>query len=157
MPTNILNTIVPDYPIRNGNPEVCHVFTGNFIIRRNNADAPGNYVMPNHGDSHEFILNLLANNHYHQHEQINPGDIILMYENGVLTHSMVAVNEHIWFGVNNIQTFGPWFVQQRIPIDTLPLRREIDINLVALEGYNQETHRFMVLDRVFEVAIYGQN
>jgi hypothetical protein len=52
---------------------------------------------------------------------------------------MVAINEHVWFGVNNSTIFGRIFEVSGIPFDTLPLRREIDFLELNEGTINYET------------------
>jgi hypothetical protein len=45
-----------------------------------------------------------------------PGDLVGMFDNGVLTHSLIAITETQWFAVNNSGTFGD-FTPGRTLID----------------------------------------
>lgn len=139
MLTNLLGVNVPDYPYEG--QEICHLFTGNWVIHH---DQQGNRyrLLHENENSYDFIIEVLE--HYGKNMQddelILPGDIILIdHHNHYIGHSMVAINEHVWFGVNNSTTFGKIFEVSGIPFDTLPLRREIDFLELNDGAINYET------------------
>lgn len=59
-----------------------------------------------------------------------------------ITHSMIAISPTIWFGCNNIVTFGNFFNALNIPANSLYGRREVDINSVAAGILNLATFTF---------------
>lgn len=143
MPTNLLGTIVPDY---HGHvQEVCHWFTANYLLCRaglavnyqiNNTYGPLNFL---YNTIHQLNLNRVVAG------PIQPGDLIIIGNGpagGALahvTHSMIAISPTIWFGCNNLLSFGALFQNMNIPTDTLSSRREID--LLAINANLIPAHR----------------
>ena len=124
MPTSLLGVTVPDYP--NTDQEACHLFTGNWIIHRINPNV--GYRLLHREPSYQFIIRILQEHNFTLQVggQIQPGDIILIdHINNYIGHSMVAINNNVWFGVNNLGTFGLLFQNSGIAVDTLCERREI--------------------------------
>ena len=157
MPTSIFGLVIPDHP--DPRMEACHQLTGN-IIQAINQPGYHEYQPLGIGETAmDFVLNKLANFGYHQRHEGQPiqsKDIILMYENGCLNHSMVALRCNLWFGVNNLNTFGPSFVHLGIPADTLPYRREIDMQLFP--GFTPISRVVTLPDgRAFEIAVYSND
>lgn len=140
--TILLGVEIPEYP--NDGQEICHCFTGNFITHSQYFHLQYDLVQVG-TNTPMFISNIIQNYHYRliaNNNQINSGDIILIYNRNVLVHSMVAVNQDIWFGVNNLTTFGTAYVEHGIPTDTLCCRREIDMRLC--NNYNAMARTFSI-------------
>ncbi len=138
MPTSLLGVTVPDYP--NTDQEACHLFTGNWIIHRINPNA--GYRLLHNESSHQFIARILQTYNYTLQVggQIQPRDIILInHTDYTIGHSMVAINNNVWYGVNNFGTFGLIFQNSGIPVDTLSQRREVDFLELNLGTINYVT------------------
>lgn len=155
MPTNLLGVIVPDY---NGQGiETCHEFTRNFL-RIRDEHLNGYQTAAAAGlDSIHFLLDYLneGENEYQLRnieDQIQPGDIICLgigldQANGVLLHSMIAIDEANWFGTNNVGTFGLLFQRANIVPATLPQRRAINLNVLGINGESAFNVNTYMLER----------
>lgn len=151
MPTLLLGTLVPDYP--NAGQEMCHCFTCNFLLQQH-AQGVVNYVMPN-ADSLQFLYNTLHRLGMQRNNgQIAPGNLIIIGNGrtatggvGLVTHSMIAINQHVWFGCNNLNTFGVDFNNRQIPLDTILMRREINLQALGINiNYANRTFNGFTFD-----------
>lgn len=122
MPTILLRTAIPDYP--NNGQEICHLFSANYLLSR--ANGVVNYKMPQNGvDSINFLFNVIHRfNLQRTNGPIQPGDLIIIGNRNMnanantaianVTHSMIAIDNNIWFGCNNTNTFGLYFATHYI-------------------------------------------
>lgn len=155
MDTLIFGKVIPSYPLEA--QETCHQLIGNIIHQINTQEDDNRYLLLSDGEnSMEFVLSKLADYNYQQRKEgnIETGDIILLYENGMLLHSMIAITANLWFGVNNTGTFARTFELIGIPVDTLLNRREIDLNLVS--NFVPASRQITLADgKQFELAVYS--
>ncbi len=132
MSTLLLGTLVPDYP--GSDQEICHLFSVNFIIQKNAGNIV-KYAEPNNGtDSITFLKNAIQQFNLQVQPVggiIKPGDLIVI-GNGrssgrvaCITHSMIAIDQNNWFGVNNMGTFGIAYKNKGVPFRTLQERRDV--------------------------------
>lgn len=143
MPLTLLGVQVPDYP--NANQEICHQFTVNYLICRNQPRRLVYANLPPNTNALQMLVQEIQRQNLAPQaigNPINPGDLILIGNrdaNGMLrpAHSMIAITQALWFGVNNLGTFGNLFQQTNIPANSLSARREIDLgNLLPLANFN---------------------
>lgn len=147
MPINLLGTIVPDYP--NNDQEICHMFSANYLLHRVGQGITPYVTLPAGTDTIQFLFNVIQRlNLQRNNAQIQAGDLIIIGNgrtaNGAIVrvvHSMIAISPQIWFGCNNLNTFGLYFNQLQIPAETLFSRREVDLPALNINvDYNN--HRF---------------
>lgn len=63
-------------------------------------------------------------------------------EIAIITHSMIAISPTVWFGCNNVGTFGTVYNTLNIPANSLASRREVDLLNLAGLNFNHIAYTF---------------
>lgn len=147
MPVLLNGVNIPDFP--HNVQETCHSFTGNYLYQRYvQRGAPYQIIRT---DSIEFLKNKIQLSHIRSQPIGSPimqGDLIIIGsgrtptgEIAIITHSMIAISQTVWFGCNNVGTFGTVYNTLNIPANSLASRREVDLNLPGL-NFNPNAYTF---------------
>lgn len=148
MPVLLNGVHIPDFP--HNVQETCHSFTGNYLYQRYvQRGAPYQIIRT---DSIEFLKNMIQLSHIRSQpigSLIMQGDLIIIGsgrtptgEIAIITHSMIAISPTVWFGCNNVGTFGTVYNTLNIPANSLASRREVDLLNLAGLNFNHIAYTF---------------